>query len=235
MIKKITIITLLIFSLFNLAAAETLIDKADIVINQWLDNKITNSEFISEIQRLETTATTIKEKTIINLYVGLGYFEDENKKQSLKALEEGLKNSEIALQSNNESETWRIDAELRSYTMLQKGISYIIKNSQTVSDNAQKALDLDPKNARASLIVAQGLINAPALFGGDIKKGIKILEELTKRANLKKEDIFFIYTSLSGAYEKNKKKDLAVTAIENALKIYPNNKKAIETLGSLKR
>ena len=62
--------------------------------------------------------------------------------------------------------------------MLQKGLPYIIQNSGKINDYALKSLEIDSMNSKAHIIVAAGLINAPPIFGGDIKKGISILKNL---------------------------------------------------------
>lgn len=236
MIRKITITVILLCSLFSISAADTFFEESTNTVESWLNNTITDMELISDFERIGTTieSNEYHKKSLTQLYIGLAYFEYGDKKLSLKALENAQEQSELALMEGKTSENWRVDAEIKSYIMLQKGISYIIKNSNKVSDNAQKALDLDPANARASLIVAQGLINAPALFGGNIKKGIKTLENLTTRDDLKREDIFFIYKSLGDAYKKSKKRENAIKAFEKALEIFPKNQEISEELRSLK-
>ncbi|MGL1891049.1 MAG: hypothetical protein OCD02_05445 [Spirochaetaceae bacterium] len=238
MIKKILILlSILTITLFEVFPSESFLDKTSPIVDKWLSSNITDLDFISEIENLEKNIDFDDNsgKSISKLYIGLGYFQAGNKKLSLKALAKGQEYSELALNKKQTSENWRVNAEIGSYIMLQKGVTYIIKNSGKVNKSAQNALDLNPRNARAALIVAQGLINAPALFGGDIKEGIKTLEELTKRNDINKEDLFFIYNSLSDAYEKNKKKDKSIESIKKVLKLFPQNQNLTKKLRSLER
>lgn len=217
MIKKaVLVINLLMgFLLFTQSREE--------VINKWLNSEITHSDFISiTIEELTSTTDSLE---IAELYLNIGqaYYYQEKKEESIEFLEKGMNYAKQSIKEKESSEGWRIIADSGSYIMLQKGLGYIIKNSSKVQDYALKALELDNLNSRASLIDAQGLINAPKVFGGNKKKGISILEEQRKRDDLNREDRFFIEMALTQAYKGNKNPEAALEAINRALQIFPGN------------
>ncbi len=241
-IKKIVPLLISILVLIPIQAVTTLDLYSGItpLINNWLDNNISHNEFVKQINETEihndnNSDEHYYQKALLDLYKGQAYFFEEDSAKSVKSLESAISNAEKAISISEKSDYWRVIADSQSFIMLQKGMSYIIKNSKFVSKNAEKALIIDKNNSKASLIFAQGLVNAPALFGGDIKRGIKILEGLSKLNNKSKEERFNVLRSLSMAYDKKKKKGLAIETAIEALKIYPNNIEAKKSLASLKR
>ena len=99
------------------------------------------------------------------------------------------------------------------------------------------ALEINPDNAIAKLIVARSKINVPRLFGGAPNKGIEMLEDVLDRANgnpdLRSHERFRFYLALGRGYEKIKEIDKAQTAYENARALYPGNGTIIEILNDL--
>jgi tetratricopeptide (TPR) repeat protein len=77
--------------------------------------------------------------------------------------------------------SYLLEAEARAELMLFKGVAVIIKNGPLVQELAEKTLEIDPLNPEALVIYAQGRINAPRLFGGNKKEGIRVLEDLWLR------------------------------------------------------
>lgn len=226
---------MLLLMLLQLNLSTLLETKVDI----WLNNQISDRQILlfleDEEEKLttETTYDTLYNRSLINLYRGLLYFYNEEKEKSITYLERAIEYGERANKLKEASDNWRVISEAGSYLMLQKGVPYIIKHSKTVNDNALKALSLDRNNYKAAIIVANGLINAPKLFGGDKKKGIAILEGLTTENSTKEIQFSKLY-SLSVGYKLSKKRTEALKYVKEALKIYPQNKQANELLLTLK-
>ncbi len=218
----------------------SLINSLNNSVDLWLNSDISAKQMLVNLDQEEKQLKENESfdysygKSIINFYKGQVYFYDDEKKDSIKYLELAILYAEKANSIKETSDNWRIISESGSYMMLQKGITYIIKNSKAVNDNALKALELDNNNHRASIIVANGFINAPKLFGGDINRGINILMELNLN-NVSREVRFNRLFTLARAYKQNKKRDLAITYCEKSLKIYPGNNAVKELLLSLKR
>lgn len=239
--KKILLILISILILMPLQALTTkdLYTTMTPIIDSWLDYDISNKEFVKQIRNMEinndkNSDIHYYQKALLDLYRGQAYFYEKESDKSVKLLEKAIVNAEKAISIDEKSDYWRVIADCQSFIMLQKGMSYIIKNSKFVSQNAEKALKIDIKNSKASLILAQGLVNAPSLFGGDIKRGIRILEDLSNLNGTSREEKFNILRSLSMAYEKKKEIEKAIKVSRDALNIYPGNGAAKEYLTSLK-
>ena len=129
-------------------------------------------------------------KSRISLIKGQIYFEQEEKRSSIRELEKSLNFAEESINRIERSETLRTMAEANSLLMLQKGFIYIIANFKRPQNQAERALELDPDNSRAALVIAQFLCNAPAIAGGNLNEGIALLKSQADRDDLKKEDKF---------------------------------------------
>lgn len=228
--KRISILT------FILLCSTLYSNELEKKVDLWFNNNLSNSDVIDFLDlNLENETLSTYEKSLFYLYKGQVLFLEKNKKESILSLEKAITEIELALSKENKSDYWRVMSEAESYIMLQKGVTYIIKNSKNVDAHAKKALELNPNNIKASIIVSGGLINAPSIFGGDIDKGIDLLLLSTKQESITKEENFNVLISLSTAYENKKDKDKAIEFCFNALKIYPNNIQAREKLRSLQR
>lgn len=208
-------------------------------IDLWLNDKLSNTEILIVLDNEEKDLNSTQDYnffyklSIIDLYRGQVFFYEDEKKESISYLETSIENANRAKQIKETSESFRVLSEAGSYLMLQKGVPYIIKNSKAVNENALKALTLDKDNNRASIIVANGLINAPKLFGGNIKEGLNMLLNLDMSQSPKEVKFNRAFT-LSKGYKQDKKIDKAIKYCNEALKIYPKNKEALELLFTLK-
>jgi hypothetical protein len=233
MIKKMIIILLIVIAP-QLYAAEpgNLSGEYHELIDSWLNDEIESDHVSSEINLLEAELLK-KSETWENLYwlarisliQGQIHYENKEKELSLEALDRSQKFLNQSLAIHEHSDSWRIMSEVSSLIMIQKGFIYIIFNFSKSQDQAKASLELDPNNTRASLTIAQFLINAPGIAGGNLKKGIKLLEEQSLRKDLIDEDQFFIFLTLSEALAKKKRNEEAAVARQKALDIYPNYKK----------
>lgn len=227
MIKKLIVIS------FLLTSSLLLSQNREEVINNWLDYKISHKSFIEITLEEIEGSTDLLELSKLYLNIGQAYYYLGDKDNSIKFLEKSKELAQDSLKERETSEGWRLVSDCGSYIMLQKGVSYIIKNSAKVQEQAVRALEIDGSNSRASLIDAQGLINAPKIFGGNKKKGIEILEIQSRRDDLNREDSFYIEMALAQAYKGSKNKEQALKAINRALKIFPGNEEAKKVLSQL--
>ena len=158
---------------------------------------------------------------------------DEKTESSLNELEACQELITKSLSYGDFSDGWRVMSEAGSYIMLQKGLGYIIANSKDVEKQAEKSVELESDNARALLIVAQGLINAPAIFGGNKKKGMAMMETLNLRRDIIDEDQYFIQMALSDVYKSNKRVADAIQIYNQLLNQYPFNEYIMKKLKEL--
>jgi tetratricopeptide (TPR) repeat protein len=152
-----------------------------------------------------------------------GYQSHSSKAEALAHFEKGLGFAETALKLNQSSEAWRMRSEHLSQMCLLKGTGYLMANGTKVIAFAEKALQLDPANAAARVIVANSKIYPPALFGGNPAAGIRLMQEALARGNAARDDLFNIYSGIGVAYEKLKDAAAAREWVLKALELYPSN------------
>jgi len=232
MIKK-TMILLLIVTISSLYAVEPgdLSEQFHELVDSWLNNEIDSANLKINIGHLEAKLLSEKESwenlywlARISLIRGQIYYENDEEDLSVAELERSQELMGKSIAIHEHSDSWRIMSEASSLIMIQKGFGYIILNVSRSQDQAEASLKLDPNNARASLIIAQFLTNAPFIAGGSVKKGIVLLEELSLRDHMIDEDEFFIWLTLSEALTKRKRHNEAEAAHQKAFSIYPNYK-----------
>ncbi|MBT3274295.1 MAG: hypothetical protein HN368_14150 [Spirochaetales bacterium] len=198
------------------------------LVDSWINDEINSETLIGGINLLEG-AIIAEGDTWVNLYWrarialirGQIYYENKDKEASLAELKEShlLIRKSISIQEHSDS--WRVMSESSSLIMVQRGVAYIILNFMKAQNQAKKSIELDPENARAHLVVAQFLTNAPRIAGGNRKKGIRILQDQLSRSDLIDEDRFLLFLTLSEALERNKQSDEALVAYQEALNIFP--------------
>lgn len=176
-----------------------------------------------EIDKEEMNLQTYYWKSKISLIRGQVYYALEMDRESENQMESSISMAEKSMNYGEYSDGWRLQADAGSYLMLFKGVGYIIANLEKIQANAKRALELDPGNVRASLIIAQRLIKAPALFGGNKKNGLLILENINEREDISKEDRYYIMLALSEVYKSSKREQDALKIYHSLLAIYPGS------------
>lgn len=101
------------------------------------------------------------------------------------------------------------------------GTMYMISHGPQALELLNKAISLDKENYTAFNSLATYYINAPAIGGGSVDKGIKVLQKALESED--KFDNFISYVWLGIAYAKKKKINDAVKNLNKALEIYPNS------------
>jgi len=158
----------------------------------------------------------------------------QNKKQEADVLfTESAKLAESANKIGEFSEGYGMMSEAKTQLMLLRGVLYIIQEGANTEALADKALSLDATNVRALIIKAYGRINAPAIFGGDPKKGIALLNTFISKSDLSKSEAFLLHYGIALGQIKLGESKSARASILKALEIYPNNKDALAVFKSL--
>ncbi|MBN2657377.1 MAG: hypothetical protein JXR86_09975 [Spirochaetales bacterium] len=227
----LTVFILLFLSsgLFAMTALEAR-RKYDGIMSSWIEGRRNDLQALAEFGNLERELDSLGDsvqKTYwiarVSLAVGqIRYYRDEEE-LSLDALEKSRDLAGEAAAGGAGAGAWRIQSEAGSLIMIQKGVGYIITHSGRVQEQAEKALSLDSGNVRAALIVAQGLINAPALFGGNRRKGLADLEALSLRTGLSPEERFFVLMALGEIFARDKEGEKALGYFRKILESYPQN------------
>ena len=125
----------------------------------------------------------------------------------------------IALK-NDFSDSHRVKGALISNRI--SGMVSGMRNGSLAEEEIDMALQLDNNNAMAHIEEARKFINKPGLLGGDINKGIEILNNVIKdNPGLEKA-----YVNLGIAYEKNGELEKAINTFKRVLEINPDNLEA---------
>ena len=202
------------------------------LVDSWINGEIESEALMDEIGILEDTLARAG-STWDNLYWlarialirGQIHYERGDKEASLLELDKSHVLIRESISVQDHSDSWRIMSEASSLIMVQKGFAFIILNFSKSRKQAERSLELDPRNARAHLIIAQFLTNAPRIAGGNLKKGIAVLRDQASRNDLISEDEFLLLLTLSEALQKSKQTDEAASARQEALGIFPGYRK----------
>jgi len=209
-------------------------------LDAWINGEIDSDALIDEMSGLEAILEREDEswenlywRSRITLVRGRIHYEREDEQSSLIELKRTQELAQKSIDVQDNSESWRVMSEASSLIMLQRGIGYIILNSSKGQNQYRRSLELDPDNARASLLHAQFLCNAPGIFGGDLEQGIEVLRDLSIRTDLIDEDRFYISLALSEALQENQQIDEAIVACRKAISVYPGNQEGQSLLVDL--
>jgi tetratricopeptide (TPR) repeat protein len=120
-------------------------------------------------------------------------------------------------------DAYRLQADLIAQLLPFHGVWYAMSNGPRIRQLAEKALAMDPGNAKARLTLALFYLNAPAAGGGSDREALRILHELELRADLEREDRFGVLAWLGMAYRGRKDPERARLYLRRAQEVYPGN------------
>ncbi len=150
------------------------------------------------------------------------------KTKRISIAEEGLNYADRSIELNNDfSDSHRVKCAL--FSNMISGMFSGIRYGGMAEDEINIALKIEPNNALAKIEVAREYINKPGLLGGDVKKGIEILEKILKD----NPEIEKGYTNLGIAYEEIGEREKAMKTFEHLLNINPENIEAKYNLDRL--
>lgn len=143
------------------------------------------------------------------------------KTERVEIAEEGLIFIDKSIELKSDlSDSYRVKGALISYKI--SGMVSGMRYGGQAEDAINAALKFDPNNALAKIETARKLIYNPAIAGGDLEEGIKILNEVIK-GNPQVERSYIL---LGLAYEWLKEKDKAISTYKSALDLNPLNAEA---------
>ena len=148
----------------------------------------------------------------------------QKKKEAGVHYEQALEHIESALHTRDFSEGYRLKSEIISQLCYVKGFGYSLVHGPDVVPLAEKALELDPTNGKAAVILGFSKVYLPGIYGGNPKKGIELLKQALELNGIEKDDTFNIYSSIGIAYDKLKNREKALYWLEKSLRIYPGNR-----------
>jgi tetratricopeptide (TPR) repeat protein len=148
----------------------------------------------------------------------------DEKERAAFHYENGLARAEAAMAGGGSSEAWRMMSENISQLCLVRDLGFILANGLKVGEYAEKALALDPTNPAAQIILAAAKVYPPAVFGGNPRVGILMMQEALDLGARERDDMFNIYSGIALAHSKLGHKSEAKGWFEKALELYPGNR-----------
>ena len=169
----------------------------------------------------------------IEYMMGRAWQAVEENEQADEHYESGLETVESALEERRTSELLRLQSDTISQLCLVRGLGYTILNGPRVGPLAQEALELDPDNGKAIIILASAKVYPPPIFGGNPTEGIRLMREALEKPNIDKDDRFNILSGIGVALGKLNRESEARRYLRRALDLYPENEFATEELSRL--
>jgi len=162
--------------------------------------------------------------------------------QSLAALYEGLLLQDLE-RKDEASSVWAagmesagdplLRARIQSRWMLLQKTAVLIKSGSEIQEVCEDVLEKNPREFYALVMSAQGLVNAPPLFGGDPEEAARLMEASRPLASNNYE-LFDLELVLADALRRRKRWDDAEAACRRALALFPGNKDAAALLDAVK-
>jgi tetratricopeptide (TPR) repeat protein len=156
-----------------------------------------------------------------------------DRRSAQRAFTESERWAERALKANKSSSiAHQLLADTYMRLMDYKGALYTMSKGPQALKLLNTATSLDPNNYPAFISLATYYLNAPAIGGGSVKKGVEALEKALKSTD--EHDLFLSNLWLGVAYRKLKKEDEAQGYFSKALTIYPQSPWAKEWMNARK-
>jgi tetratricopeptide (TPR) repeat protein len=143
------------------------------------------------------------------------------KKERIALAEEGIVYADNSIKLNyNYSESHRVKGALISNRI--SGMISGIRYGNMAEDEINIALKIKPGNALAKIEIAREYIKKPAILGGDVKKGIEILNKVL----IDNPELERGYLNLGIAHEKIGENEMAMNTFRQLLDLNPKNMEA---------
>ncbi len=146
-----------------------------------------------------------------------------NLDEIVKLFEESLALSEAYLAGGRDARGVRLYAECLGQLSTLKSLGYLMSHGSKVQPLAEEAIELDPNEIKAHLLLASRYIYSPGIWGGDPDKGIAMLENIARMDGPDREDRHDINVGIGFAHTMAKRWDEALPYFRNAQNIYPGN------------
>jgi len=146
-----------------------------------------------------------------------------NLEEIIQLLEESMSFSEQYLTMGRDVRGVRQYAESLSQISTLKTVSYLISHGPRTQSLAREAIELNPDEIKAHMLIASRYIYSPPIFGGNPAKGIGIIEAIAQRISPDREDAHNINVALGVANLKLERQLEAANYFRKAQEIYPGN------------
>jgi tetratricopeptide (TPR) repeat protein len=144
----------------------------------------------------------------------------------------GLKAINLHVANNSCDDGWRVKSAIMGQMCLVKirrmEYWWVLMHGLEVSQLANMALKIQPKNGKAHILIGSTLVYPPLIYGGDPERGIEVMNTALSMPDIEKDDRFNIFSGIGIAYGRLDRKEEALTYLNKALELYPGNRYAGE-------
>jgi tetratricopeptide (TPR) repeat protein len=162
--------------------------------------------------------------------MGRVYQEDGRKDDAIRCYERGVEWAEKANAETPSADAYEMLASNIGQQCMLRSIPWVMANGLKVEENAKKGLKIDGRHAACMYMIASRWAFGPRPFGNP-RRGVNELSAILNGiADLGQDDYFNVYSGVSYAYLRLKKKVEAAAWAARALEIYPTNKFALGLL-----
>lgn len=171
---------------------------------------------------------SVQEVLAQDIYLRKGKFKKMQKSYSnlddiVALYEESMKLSEAYLTGGRDARGVRLYTEALSQTSTLKTLGFLMSNGTKIEPLAEEAVELDPREIKAHLLLASRYIYSPRIWGGAPDKGIAMMEDIIAIGGLDREDEHNVNIGIGFAHTMAERWDEAVSYFRKALAIYPGN------------
>ena len=135
---------------------------------------------------------------------------------------------EESLELAETSDAFRLLGDTYMRLMNYKGLLYQMANGMSMGKYSQKALDLDSTNVKAYTSKALLKIYSPAFAGGDIDKGLELLDYVI--ANGTESESYMGYYFKAVAYSRQEDYASALNSVRLGMERFPSEKGSLISL-----
>lgn len=192
---------------------------------------LVDEEFADRVKKLEDRAFSLTDKGEKAFLLSLLNFDKykiefdikKDKRSGQPFLEEADSYIKDALRANKKiAEFYSLHGEIQNQFIILKGGVSAIYYSTEAKKSYQKALRINKKDSNALLLMGIWYIFAPDIAGGSVDKALSFIEKARKYSTDEYE-LFLTYVWESLACSYSMKNTEAITAVNQAISIAPNN------------
>jgi len=137
--------------------------------------------------------------------------------------EESMAFAESYLDGGRDARGVRLYAESLGQLSTLKTLGFLMSNGTKIQPLAEEAVELDPGEIKAHMLIASRYVYSPGIWGGDPDKGISMLEDVVRLGGLDREDEHNINVGIGFAHTMAKRWSRGLIYFRKAQEIYPGN------------
>ncbi len=165
----------------------------------------------------------VRRSSLLFLQALVEIFRAEDKRAARATLSRARELAERLVEEYPGALSYRILGDIAAQDMLLYPGWQIVSRAPEVQGFAEQALEYDPTEAGASMLIAYGRVNAPRLFGGDPEEAREIFAQVLESSNLMSSQRFSALVGMAQALEKLDQAEAAEEYRRQARQLFPKH------------